>query len=531
MTHRITRATVLVMPVVLLASTLALAAAVAVGDLVTDDPCAIASPSPSPTASASPSPTTSPSPTEPSPTESSPTESSPAPESSSESLEPRAGEFDSPTVPESTEPEPNADPCSESLSTAAVGTGSTVLKVVPDAYDLVFGAPVPTYTFTLLDTSVSPAMTVDPITLSPLAVPSIDLSAYVPPVCTTDHQVEVPPADSDSLPTIETWSYSPTTSVGQSPLLVSCTGGTLTGYTFDVTSTAELTITKALTEVTSPPSAAQLSYGQSLHESTFTGGSANVVGGGVAAGYFSFPLDSWSVTPEVGTQTHVVAFVPDDFANYEPSVTSIDVSVAQATPVIVTPPTASALVTGETLADSSLTGGVASTEGTFTFTSPSIAPTEGTTQQQVTFTPSDPTNFATSPATTVDVSVEVAPPPLDYTTTGYLGRVEIGELTNLIRPRVMVPLAFTVANGGTPLSDIDVVRSFDPVAISCEGIADYSTKTFPSLALGRSSRLVYDADDQRFVQFWKVPATRNTCYRVTTTIIDGDTIVAYFKTR
>ena len=446
-------------------------------------------------------------------------------------MEPRVGEFDSPTEPESTGPEPSADPCLESPFSALVSTDSTVLTVVPNAHDLVFGAAVPVYTFTLLDTSVSPAMTVDPVTLSPLTVPSIDLAAYVPPVCTTDHQVDVPPADSDSLPTIETWRYSPTTSVGQSPLLVSCTGGTLAGYTFDVTSTAELTITKALTAVTSPPAAAQLTYGQSLHESTFTGGGANVVGGGVAAGYFSFPLDSWSVTPEVGTQTHVVAFVPEDFANYEPSVTSIDVNVVQAIPVIVTPPTASALVTGQTLADSTLSGGVASTEGTFTFTSPSTAPTDGTTQQQVTFTPTDQTNFATSPATTVSVSVDVTPPPLDYTTTGYLGRVAMGEVTNLIRPRVIVPLAFTVANGGTPLSNVNVVDSFDPVAISCEGIADNTTETFPSVALGRSSRLVYDADAGRFVQFWKVPATRNTCYRVTTTIIDGDTIVAYFKTR
>jgi len=588
-----------VLPAVLLTGMLALAAAAGAA-VMGEDPCVVASPSASaeptispsadPSASAEPSVSASPEPSadptesasaepttiasleptvapsaEPStvtPTESAPVAADPAPASADETapaVDTRAKDLTAPVEPapvESTPEEPApaepapadpsalADPCAEPEAAALLSAGPPVLVVVPDGHDLMYLDAVPEYSFTLLDASVTPAVPVDPETLSPLVLDPGVLTTYVPPVCSTDHEVVVPPVDAfaDETKAIERYQdgvsvdpvstvVEPATSVAESPLAVTCTEGVLEGYTFDVTAIAELTIAKLVTEVVSPPTAAPISYGQTLHDSTLTGGGAKVVGGGAAPGYFSFPLDSWSVTPLVGTQNHVVAFVPEDFANYEPSATTIDVTVGKATPVIVTPPTASGLVTGQTLAGSTLTGGVASTEGTFAFTSPGTAPADGASAQRVTFTPTDQANFATSPATTVDIDVTVTAPPLDYATAGYLGRVGMGTVTNLVRPRVMVPLPFTVTGGGAAAGDVKLVKSFDPVAISCEALVDNTTEVFPSVALGRSSRLVYDSADSRFVQFWKVPVTRNTCYRVTTTIADGDTIVAYFRTR
>jgi len=82
-------------------------------------------------------------------------------------------------------------------------------------------------------------------------------------------------------------------------------------------------------------------------------------------------------------------------------------SVSKATPTISVAPTASAITYGQTLASSNLTGGTASVEGTFAFTTPSTAPNAGTASQNVTFTPNDTANYNTT-STTVSVTVNSA---------------------------------------------------------------------------------------------------------------------------
>lgn len=58
-------------------------------------------------------------------------------------------------------------------------------------------------------------------------------------------------------------------------------------------------------------------------------------------------------------------------------------------PMIMTLPTAGAITYGQTLASSSLTGGEASTDGSFAFTTPELAPDAGAQNVSVTFTPAD----------------------------------------------------------------------------------------------------------------------------------------------
>ncbi len=88
------------------------------------------------------------------------------------------------------------------------------------------------------------------------------------------------------------------------------------------------------------------------------------------------------------------------------------VSVAEkGTPSITTAPTASAINEGQTLADSTLSGGVASVPGSFAFTTPATAPAAGTANQSVTFTPTD---LVSNKPVTLNVSVTVnAPPAVD----------------------------------------------------------------------------------------------------------------------
>ena len=100
-------------------------------------------------------------------------------------------------------------------------------------------------------------------------------------------------------------------------------------------------------------------------------------------------------------------------ANYlEASEVTQTLTVAKANPTISAVPTASAITLGQTLAESTLTGGSASlngavVDGMFTFTTSSTAPSVGTANQGVTFTPSETANYNTA-STLVSVTANPA---------------------------------------------------------------------------------------------------------------------------
>lgn len=88
---------------------------------------------------------------------------------------------------------------------------------------------------------------------------------------------------------------------------------------------------------------------------------------------------------------------------------STSFSVGVGTPQVTTWPTATAITYGQTLASSTLTGGVASVPGSFVFTNPASVPSGGTAPQSVTFTPTNPTGYSTVTGT-VNVTVNQATP-------------------------------------------------------------------------------------------------------------------------
>jgi Tfp pilus assembly protein FimT len=69
-------------------------------------------------------------------------------------------------------------------------------------------------------------------------------------------------------------------------------------------------------------------------------------------------------------------------------------AVAQPSASVSIWPTATAITYGQTLASSTLSGGVASVDGTFAFTTPTTAPNAGTASQAVTFTPTDAVTYS-----------------------------------------------------------------------------------------------------------------------------------------
>lgn len=84
---------------------------------------------------------------------------------------------------------------------------------------------------------------------------------------------------------------------------------------------------------------------------------------------------------------------------------SLDQLVDSNAVTVYTWPTASAIAWGQSLASSTLSGGTASVSGTFAWTTPSTIPTPGTQSENVTFTPSDTTDYtATTSSTSVTVN-------------------------------------------------------------------------------------------------------------------------------
>ena len=95
---------------------------------------------------------------------------------------------------------------------------------------------------------------------------------------------------------------------------------------------------------------------------------------------------------------------------YTQNYTEFYLIIEQATPTINTQPTASQITYGQTLANSSLQGGSASVTGSFTFATSGNVLNVGTTEQNVTFTPTDTTNFKTVYMIKVSVTVTKATP-------------------------------------------------------------------------------------------------------------------------
>jgi len=164
------------------------------------------------------------------------------------------------------------------------------------------------------------------------------------------------------------------------------------------------TDTRSTPTVSIWPTASAITFGQTLVSSTLSGGSASVAG--------SFAFTAPSTAPSAGTASQSVTFIPTDLSTYTIVVGSTSVSVNKANPVVTTWPTATAITYGQTLATSTLSGGSASPAGSFSFATPSTAPTAGTAPQSVAYTPTDTANYNTASST---VSVTVNPKVLTVT--------------------------------------------------------------------------------------------------------------------
>jgi hypothetical protein len=96
-----------------------------------------------------------------------------------------------------------------------------------------------------------------------------------------------------------------------------------------------------------------------------------------------------------GPQTLSVTFTPTNTTDYATATTTVQLTVNRATPSVATWPTASSITYGQTLASSTLSGGVSTPAGSFAFITPASSPSTGTASQSVTFTPTDTADYST----------------------------------------------------------------------------------------------------------------------------------------
>lgn len=165
-----------------------------------------------------------------------------------------------------------------------------------------------------------------------------------------------------------------------------------------------ITVTKATPEVVTVPNVTEREYNPdaALTGSDMTGGSVTGADGKELAGTWGFT--GTNIIPTVNNKGYQAVFTPDDTNNYNTVTRTITVKVTKATPVIAEKPTASVLTYGQTLSDSTLTGGKVTyktadgTEvaGTFAWKNSNIKPTvadSGKTEYDVILTPSDTDNY------------------------------------------------------------------------------------------------------------------------------------------
>ena len=148
------------------------------------------------------------------------------------------------------------------------------------------------------------------------------------------------------------------------------------------------------------PTAATLTYGQTLSASLLSGGSSTPAG--------SFGWVSPATVPPAGQTSQSVRWTPSDYT-YSSAQQSVTVRVNKASPTVYSWPAASALSFGQSLAASTLSGGSASVAGTFAWTNSATLPPRGTNTYGVTFTPNDTNNYNTA-AGSVSVIVNKANP-------------------------------------------------------------------------------------------------------------------------
>jgi hypothetical protein len=168
-----------------------------------------------------------------------------------------------------------------------------------------------------------------------------------------------------------------------------------------------------------------------------------------------------------------VTLTPTDTSDYSVVTDSTLLVVNMVTPTVTAWPAASAISYGQTLANSTLTGGSASVSGTFAWTDPATRPGAGSFLQSVTFTPNDSTDYS-SVSGSVPVEVNVATPVIIWPapTAIYYGTALSATQLDA-SSTVAGTFVYSPAAGTVPAAGNDTLS----VTLTPADTADYTTAT------------------------------------------------------
>jgi len=126
---------------------------------------------------------------------------------------------------------------------------------------------------------------------------------------------------------------------------------------------------------------------------------------------------------------------------------------------------------------------------------------------------------------------------LNWNVSGFYRPVEMtgttGLVVNTVKGGQTVPLKFEVFAGPTgenELTDTSAVKSFQTMQVACNNFAESLEDPVEIASTGGTS-LRYDSLEGQFIQNWKTPNTKNSCYVAVVTFQDGSNITAYFKSK
>jgi hypothetical protein len=249
---------------------------------------------------------------------------------------------------------------------------------------------------------------------------------------------------------------------GTDVLSVTFTPTDTTNYT-TATQTVQLVVSQSSPTITWATPAA-ITYGTALSNAQLNA-TASV------PGTFVYTPTAGSI-PAAGTDTLAVTFTPTDTTNYSAATKTVQLSVAQATPVITWAapagiPYGAALSTAQLDATSSVAG-------TFAYT-PALGsiPAAGTDTLSVTFTPTDTANYTTA-TKSVQLTVSQATPVITWAAPA---GITYGTALSVVQLNATssVPgtLTYTPAAGSIPSAGTDMLS----VIFTPTDTADYTTAT------------------------------------------------------
>jgi hypothetical protein len=231
-------------------------------------------------------------------------------------------------------------------------------------------------------------------------------------------------------------------------------------------------------------------YGQAGIIASYSGGSGTGAVSYSAGASTACTVDpvSGAVTITSGTGTCFITVTKAADSTYlSATATASITTISPATPTVTAWPIASAITYGQLLTSSILTGGSASVPGAFAFTVPSTFPVAGTATQDVTFTPTDTTNYTTVTGT-VNVTVNQAIPtviwavPVAITYGTALSATELNATASDPGSFAYTPASGSVLNAGTQLLSV----TFTPT-----DTVNYTTQTgTTSLTVNQATPIV-----------------------------------------